>query len=53
MCRAIGVNHYTWITEFQYNGKDAWPLVRAKMAEKPEELKHNPYTWELYWKQPH
>ena len=37
MCWAIGVNHYSWITEFQYNGKDAWSLVHAKMAEKPEE----------------
>jgi alpha-galactosidase/6-phospho-beta-glucosidase family protein len=36
ICRAIGVNHHVWITEFQYNGKDAWLLVHAKMAEKPE-----------------
>ena len=48
MCRAIGVNHFTWITELQYEGKDAWPLVREKMKEKQEEIKRQPYTWELF-----
>jgi hypothetical protein len=37
MCRAIVVNQYTRITDFQYNDKDAWLPVRAKMAEKPED----------------
>ncbi|MGE5597942.1 MAG: hypothetical protein ACM3XS_01010 [Bacteroidota bacterium] len=49
-CRAIGVNHFTWITEFQFQGSDAWPLVRQKMKEKADtpEISHNPYTWELF-----
>lgn len=49
-CRAIGVNHYTWITEFQYEGQDAWPLVRRKMQEEPDAptFTHNRYTWELF-----
>ncbi len=49
-CRAIGVNHFTWITDFQYEGKDAWPLVRQKMREKADspEVKNQPYTWELF-----
>ncbi|MGE5529735.1 MAG: hypothetical protein ACM3X6_11425 [Patescibacteria group bacterium] len=49
-CRAIGVNHFTWITEFQHQGRDAWPLVRQKLKEKAgtPEVEHNPYTWELF-----
>ena len=49
-CRAIGVNHFTWITDFQYEGKDAWPLVREKMKEKASsrEVAGQPYTWELF-----
>jgi len=48
-CRAIGVNHFTWITDFQYEGQDAWPLVRQKMQEKMDsgEIKES-YTWELF-----
>ena len=49
-CRAIGVNHFTWITDFRHDGRDAWPLVRAKMEEQPDapEIQRNPYTWELF-----
>lgn len=46
--KAIGVNHYTWITDFQYQGKDAWPLLRQKMKEKEKQVKDMPYTWELF-----
>jgi alpha-galactosidase len=48
-CRAIGVNHFTWITEFQHEGRDAWPLVRKAMREKMAagEIGSN-YTWELF-----
>jgi len=48
-CRAIGVNHFTWITQFQHQGRDAWPLVRQKMQEKMDsgEIKES-YTWELF-----
>jgi len=49
-CRAIGVNHFTWITDFQYEGRDAWPLVRQKMEERADspEVEGQPYTWELF-----
>jgi alpha-galactosidase len=49
-CRAIGVNHFTWITEFQHEGRDAWPLVRQKMQEwaGTPQADHNRYTWELF-----
>jgi len=46
--KAIGVNHFTWITDFQYQGKDAWPLVRQKMEEKRDVVSSQPHTWELF-----
>lgn len=45
---AIGVNHLTWITELRYQGQDAWPLVRQKMAEKPGVVAKNPLSWDLF-----
>jgi alpha-galactosidase len=49
-CRAIGVNHFTWITDFQYEGQDAWPLVRRAMVDQADspQVKGQPYTWELF-----
>lgn len=44
--KSIGVNHYTWITDFQYQGKNAWPLLREKMKETRKGV--GPYTWELF-----
>jgi len=32
--RIGGVNHFTWITKFVYDGKDMLPLWREKLAEK-------------------
>lgn len=30
-----GLNHFTWIYDLRWNGRDAWPLVRARLeAEK-------------------
>lgn len=46
-CRAIGVNHFTWITDLSYKGQSVWPKVRQVMARKGAEL-GNPYTWELF-----
>jgi alpha-galactosidase len=46
-CRAIGVNHFTWITDLSYQGQSVWPLVRKVMEEKGDAL-GNPYTWELF-----
>ena len=46
-CRAIGVNHFTWITDLSYKGQSVWPQVRKVMEEKGESL-GNPYTWELF-----
>ena len=46
-CRAIGVNHFTWITDLSYQGQSVWPLVRKVMEEVGDAL-GNPYTWELF-----
>jgi alpha-galactosidase len=46
-CRAIGVNHFTWITDLSFKGESVWPQVRKIMEEKGSEL-GNPYTWELF-----
>ena len=46
-CKAIGVNHYTWITDLSYKGESVWPQVRKVMEAKGPEL-GNPYTWELF-----
>lgn len=46
--KAIGTNHFSFITDFQYQGKDAWPLVYDKMKEKSAIVDKNPYTWELF-----
>lgn len=49
-CRAIGVNHFTWITDFRHQGQDAWPLVRQRMKERESsgQLQGGRYTWELF-----
>ena len=31
---AAGVNHFTWIYDLRWNGRDAWPLVRERVARE-------------------
>jgi alpha-galactosidase len=31
---AAGVNHFTWIYDLRWNGQDAWPLVRDRLASE-------------------
>jgi alpha-galactosidase len=31
---AVGVNHFTWFYDLRRRGRDAWPLVRARLAEE-------------------
>ena len=38
--RMYGFNHWIWMTDFRYKGKDAYPLIDKWIAEKAEE----------YWK---
>ena len=46
-CRAIGVNHFTWITDLRFKGESVWPKVRRVMEERGAAL-GDPYTWELF-----
>lgn len=34
--RAAGVNHQAWLTEWSHEGRDLYPLLRAKIAADPE-----------------
>lgn len=31
-----GINHQAWYLEYKWNGKDAYPLIREAVMEKPE-----------------
>lgn len=48
--KAVGVNHFTWITDFIYQGKNAWPLVYDiyKKKQMDKRVVNQPYTWELF-----
>jgi alpha-galactosidase len=48
-CRAIGINHFTWITDLSYNGQSVWPQVRKVMEARGFGSEKEPsYTWELF-----
>ena len=46
-CRAIGVNHFTWITDLSYQGESIFPKIRKIMDETGPKL-GGPYTQELF-----
>ena len=46
--KAVGVNHFTWITEFTHQNVDAWPKVQEALRRNPEEKQKNRLTWELF-----
>jgi len=31
-----GINHMAWYTQYNWNGKDAYPLIRKAVTERPE-----------------
>jgi alpha-galactosidase len=31
---AVGVNHFAWLYDLRWRGRDAWPLVRGRLAEE-------------------
>jgi alpha-galactosidase len=43
---AVGLNHLTFIFDFRWRGRDAWPLVQAKLAED----RAKPYNQALFAK---
>jgi len=46
-CRAIGVNHFTWITDLSHRGESIFPQIRKIMEDEGTEF-GNPYTQELF-----
>ncbi len=62
--RWAGLNHLTWILEFRSEGRDLWPVIRDRIAERrargidraswvTREEKHPemltyPFSWELF-----
>ena len=59
-----GLNHLTFIYDFRWNGEDAWPIARARLAAERERgidvddvgiiwqngstASMNPFSWELF-----
>ena len=44
--RAPGVNHFIWLNSFQYNGKDAFPVLDRWIEEKSERYwTEHPEAW--------
>jgi alpha-galactosidase len=35
---ACGLNHFTWVWDLRWDGRDAWPLVREKLARERARL---------------
>jgi len=34
---AVGLNHLTWFTDFRFRGKDAWTVIRARLAQERQQ----------------
>ncbi|MGI6208140.1 MAG: hypothetical protein ACOYEW_07985 [Anaerolineae bacterium] len=56
---AAGVNHFTWVYDLRHQGQDAWPQVRARLAEVRSgrvasddpgrwHIEGNPFSWSLF-----
>ena len=41
----MGVNHFTWIYDLRWQGEDAWPLVRQRLAAGVD---RDPFSWSLF-----
>ena len=54
-CRftAVGINHLTWFTKFEIDGRDAWPVLKKRLedlagAGKPlGDYADSPFTFEM------
>ena len=54
-CQAVGLNHFTWIYDLRWNGADAWPQVRGRLAAERRgeavsrhRVADNPFGWSLF-----
>lgn len=61
---AVGLNHLTWFTDFRWRGRDAWPIVRERLATERQgrierdsigqtfpattQFANNPFSWSLW-----
>ena len=43
-----GINHMAWYTEFNWNGEDAYPLIRKAITERPEVYNEEQVRNEMY-----
>jgi alpha-galactosidase len=46
-CKAVGLNHFTWILDLVHRGKSIMPLVRERM-EKTRKYGEEQLTWDLF-----
>ncbi len=45
----VGLNHFTWIYDLRWQGVDAWPLVRERVAALDAPARRqNPFAWSLF-----
>jgi alpha-galactosidase len=54
-CQAVGLNHFTWIYDLRWQGADAWPRVRERLAAEARgesasrrRAADNPFSWSLF-----
>ena len=47
-CKAIGVNHFTWITHFYHKGENVLSKVRDVMASDASKRAGGQFAWELF-----
>ncbi len=43
-----GINHLAWYVKYDWNGKDAYPLIRKAITERPEVYNEQPVRNEMY-----
>jgi alpha-galactosidase len=43
-----GINHMAWYLEYKWNGKDAYPLIRQAITERPEVYNEEQVRNEMY-----
>jgi alpha-galactosidase len=43
-----GINHQAWYLEYKWNGKDAYPLIRKAVTERPEVYNEEQVRNEMY-----
>ena len=47
-CKAVGVNHFTWITEFYHKGESVLNKIKEEMRRDASKRIGGPFTWELF-----